>query len=147
MKRLASQPGFTAGALGLCILLQLAALRWLMMADAERVYVWGQPINVTCAFKRSFGVPCPTCGMTRSVVLALAGEWPLAWQINPAGPLLAAGLAALGVSLLALTLAKQKRRAHAARATRRWIQIWALGYGGLVIVVLFAHWARQLLAR
>jgi len=144
VKRLASQPGFTTGALGLCVLLQLAALRWLARADAERIYVWGQPLNATCAFKRNFGLPCPTCGMSRSVILTLADEWPLAWQINPAGPLLAVGLAGLGVSLLVLMFYQQRERSQTAQRVALAIRLWCLSCGGLAIVASVTHWVRQI---
>jgi hypothetical protein len=141
---LSTQPGFTAGALGICVLLQLAALRWLARADAERIYVWGQSLNAACAFKRSFGLPCPTCGMSRSVILSLAGEWPLAWQINPAGPLLAVGLAGLGVSLLVLMFYQRRGQSQTAQRIALAIRLWCLSCGGLAIVALATHWVQQI---
>jgi hypothetical protein len=144
LKRLTAQPGFATGTLGICVLLQLAALRWLMKADAERIYLWGQPLNATCSFRRSFGLPCPTCGMSRSVLLALTGEWPLAWQINPAGLLLVVGLAVLGVFLLVLMCCQQRGRSRMAQRVALAIRFWCLSCGGLAIVALVTHWIRQI---
>lgn len=40
-----------------------------------------------CAFKNSFGWPCPMCGSLRSVVLFYRGEFSLSVQTNPMGSL------------------------------------------------------------
>ena len=38
-----------------------------------------------CLFQELFHVPCPGCGITRSVFSIARGEYFLAWQYNPAG--------------------------------------------------------------
>jgi hypothetical protein len=82
--------------------------------------------------------------MSRSVILALAGDWQMAWQINPAGPLLAVGLAGLGVSLLVLMFYRQRGRSQAAQRVALAIRFWCLSCGGLAIVALVTHWVRQI---
>jgi hypothetical protein len=37
-----------------------------------------------CLFKAATGVPCPGCGITRSVVAILRGDFARAWRTNPA---------------------------------------------------------------
>lgn len=39
----------------------------------------------TCAMKSSTGLPCPGCGLTRSVTSILHGKILAAWQYNPFG--------------------------------------------------------------
>ena len=49
------------------------------------------PFDV-CALKILAGLPCPTCGLTRSLCHALRGEWAASLGYHPAGVLLAAAL-------------------------------------------------------
>jgi hypothetical protein len=45
-----------------------------------------------CLIKHITGVPCPSCGSTRSVLSLLHGSISGAWQLNPIGFLIAAVL-------------------------------------------------------
>jgi hypothetical protein len=47
-----------------------------------------------CSFLARTGYPCPTCGATTSVALAVRGRFGAAWKAHPFGLLLAAALAA-----------------------------------------------------
>ena len=38
-----------------------------------------------CVFQKALNMPCPGCGMTRSVCSIAEGNVYLAWQYNPAG--------------------------------------------------------------
>jgi Protein of unknown function (DUF2752) len=49
------------------------------------------PFDV-CAFKVLTGIPCPTCGLTRSLCHALRGEWSASLGYHPAGIALALAL-------------------------------------------------------
>ena len=40
-----------------------------------------------CGMERLFGLPCPACGLTRSVSCFFQGHWIDAVQYNPFGPL------------------------------------------------------------
>ena len=51
---------------------------------------------VLCPFRRATGLPCPTCGMTRSVSAALHGDLRASITHHPVGP---AVLALVAVSL------------------------------------------------
>jgi len=132
-----SRPGMAAGVTGAIILAQAAAARLILRADDAYVYVLGRPIRWACALKSRTGLPCPTCGMTRSLVLSLHGEWARAWRLMPAAPVALAGLLALGAALLALAVV-QRRGAPAAEA---YIRRGALIYAAIIAVVWIAGWA------
>jgi hypothetical protein len=54
-----------------------------------------------CYFRRFSGLPCPGCGLTRSVVAMAQGDWRLALAFHPFGPLvLGWAIAASGTPLL-----------------------------------------------
>ena len=84
---------------GTVILLDALAARLLLGADDARVYILGHPISWECSMRR-IGLPCPTCGLTRGIVLALHGDWVRAWHIAPGGPVLLAGTMLFALALL-----------------------------------------------
>jgi hypothetical protein len=122
-------------------------LRAVASADLNSVSVAGHVLTWGCWFRQRFGVPCPLCGMTRSVLLTLHGQLTPALQLNTAGPVLVFGLALLSCALLGLMLCAQLPRARGAgeRLHRR-IQFGATAYAGLLIAVLLAHWLLALRA-
>ncbi|GAB4468852.1 MAG: hypothetical protein OHK0029_41350 [Armatimonadaceae bacterium] len=50
-----------------------------------------------CLFHLLTGLPCPGCGMTRSVVSCAHGNWQTAWSFHPFGPVVFAGLVVASV--------------------------------------------------
>ncbi|HOC43426.1 MAG TPA: DUF2752 domain-containing protein [Thermoanaerobaculales bacterium] len=78
-----------------------SALRWTPLSVAERqlAWVWGglalsvvalkplwplvTPFLRPCLFRSITGVPCPSCGATRSVLALLDGDVPGALLLNP----------------------------------------------------------------
>jgi hypothetical protein len=98
----AARPGFPALVIGFVTLADALAARWLLRADEERVFVLGRPIEWVCALRSRFGLPCPTCGLTRSVVMSLHGEFARAWRMAPVGPVAVIGLVAFAIAMLAL---------------------------------------------
>ena len=53
-----------------------------------------------CIFRNATGLPCPGCGLTRSLTAAAHGRWAEAWRLHPFGPVLLAG----GCAYLAMVL-------------------------------------------
>jgi len=98
----ASRPGFPALIIGCVTLADVLAAHWLLRADEEHVFVLGRPIAWVCALRSRYGLPCPTCGLTRSVVMSLHGEFGRAWRMAPVGPVAVGGLVALAVAMLVL---------------------------------------------
>lgn len=133
------------GAAGALVLLALAALHAAASATPERVYLLGRELPWGCLFKRLFGFACPACGMTRSVLLTLGGDFDAALSVNPAGPLLVAGLVLLGLSLVALAVFRRGRGPAAAGLFARRVRAGARAYGLLLVAVLFVHWVTEML--
>jgi hypothetical protein len=105
---------------------------WLSLIGAFRfLYPVRSAGVVLCPLKRMSGVPCPTCGATRSVLSLLNG--------NPGGaiaynPLFFAGTMLLfAVVLIRLVLAR-KVRIHVSRTER-------LGIWVLLTVFVLSNWA------
>jgi len=119
---------------GVIVLVDALAARLVLTADAARVYVFGRPIEWECALRRA-GLPCPTCGMTRSIVMALHGDLVQAWQIAPGGPVLLAG--ALGAAVVLLLAAERST------PLPRWIRTGGLVYGAATLAIWLGGWAEQ----
>jgi hypothetical protein len=121
----------------LLLILQAAAAFILLRADDERVYFLGRPLVWVCALKSRLHLPCPTCGMTRSLVLSLHGEIGKAWRIAPGGPVFLLGVLALAAALLVLSMFGVSRREIA----KSWLRRSALIYAGFATMVWLAGWA------
>ncbi len=66
-----------------------------------------------CPFKNITGLPCPGCGLTRSVVYSAHGQWQQAITYHPFGPLFL-----LGVGLTLISAVISLRRPLNVRITR-----------------------------
>jgi disulfide bond formation protein DsbB len=117
--------------LGGLILLELLTAAVLFSADARGVWFLGAHFGSACYFQERWGFPCPTCGMTRSVLLTLHGHFATALAVNPAGPLWVAAALALAATLV---------------AAKRWVRPVALAAGSAFALVAAAHWLRLMLA-
>ena len=53
----------------------ILAAGWLSSASSERVQLLGVGIPTLCGFKLITTWDCPGCGLTRSLILALHGNW------------------------------------------------------------------------
>lgn len=132
-----------ATVVGATILFDAALARVLLAADTERVYFLGKPILIACAFRRETGLPCPTCGLTRSTVLMLDGKLSAAWHVMPAGPVFVLGALGLAVVLLFYAAVARRGRPAARLAVRRWITRAGLAYGVAAVVIWLGGWAVQ----
>ena len=134
------------GLTGAAILAQLFVLRAVSTATDAYVTLAGRELQWGCTFRQAFGIPCPNCGMTRSVVFALHGEWGRAFGMNPAGPLVVAGALLLSATLffLALRLRSAEASGPAAGRLQRRLMLGTAAYCGLVFAVMLANWVRFL---
>lgn len=131
-----------AGLAGAGLLAALAATRFAASASETAVSVAGRELRWACPLLSLFGLPCPSCGMTRSVVFTLHGELGRAAALNPAGPLFVLGAILLAALLLFLAFGPRPRGARLADASARKLLIGASAYACLTTGVLFAHWVR-----
>ncbi len=119
-------------AIGTLLLLELLVGALFVSADASGVSAFGKRWTSECSLKRYAGVPCPTCGMTRSVILTLHGDLGTAVRLNPAGPLWVLAVLTAGAALL---------------CARRWVRPLAIVQGSAFGFVLTVHWVGALIAR
>ena len=130
-----------AGAVAGAVILADAVLaRVLLTADLDRVYFLGTPIPLTCAFRRATGLPCPTCGITRSAVLTLHGNIGAAWQVMPAGPVFVLGALGFAVVLLAYAALARSGRLVSRPAARHWIMRAGLVYSAAAVLTWLGGW-------
>ncbi|MGH9944238.1 MAG: DUF2752 domain-containing protein [Pyrinomonadaceae bacterium] len=145
MGKLVGRFNAAPGVVGLSLLLPLLLVRAAASASAERVFVFGRELHWECLFKKMFGVPCPTCGMTRSVLLALDGQLVPAFALNPAGPLLVAGVLLFCAAMFFLTFYHSTRPApRALGRIHGLVRLGSAAYGGLLVAVLAAHWLSEI---
>jgi Protein of unknown function (DUF2752) len=87
------------------VLLSLAGYGWLGWNIVEGTAHSSVPS--VCLFKEVTGLPCPSCGTTRSLLLLLHGEVSAAFMTNPFGLLLAFALAIVPL-WIAIDVARKK---------------------------------------
>ena len=119
------------------ISLSLAGYAWLAWNFVEGSGRASTP--TLCVFKEVTGLPCPSCGTTRSLVLLMRGNFRESLQINPFGILFAIALLIIHlwifVDLLRNTDSFYRRYVRAERvlAQNRWLSVSA-------IVVVSLNW-------
>jgi hypothetical protein len=124
------------GLTGAALLASLAAARVLAEASPAAVRVAGHELPVVCPSRLLFGVNCPGCGMTRSVLLTLGGDLRGALSVNPAGPFLVVALILIAAQLLFAA-----RSDEGGASVRRRLLPWASAYGAVVVSVMLIQWA------
>ena len=131
-----SRKSWTAGLAGGALLASLAVARGLAEASPAAVHFAGRELPVVCVSRLLFGVTCPGCGMTRSVLMTLGGDLGGALAANPAGPVLVAALILLAVQLLLAA-----RVPEGGTSVKRRLLPWAYLYGAVVASVMLIQWA------
>ncbi len=136
--------GFPASVVGGVILADALAARWLLRADDEHVFVLGRRIEWVCALRARYGLPCPTCGLTRSVVMSLHGDFTRAWRVAPVGPAAVAGIVAFALALLVLARLQWAGASSAEMRTRASIRRISPVYAAGIVVLWLGGWAFSL---
>jgi hypothetical protein len=86
-----------------------------------------------CAFRQVTGLPCPTCGMTRAMRLALHGDFSAATQMHPLWFLVVPACVVVGIA----EMAAYWRRGRWGTVIERRGVLWALGALGVALVVVW----------
>ena len=129
-----------AGLSGAALLASLGVLRLVASATETTVSLAGRELPGVCVLKGLFGVQCPSCGMTRSALMALGGDLQAALSLNPGGPLVVLGALLLGAALIFISLRPAADDARLGAALRR-LKLCASAYGVLTLGVVLARWA------
>jgi hypothetical protein len=132
-------------AAGALIAIDLLVGRVFLSGGENGVAIAGRRLDWVCAFRRQTGLPCPTCGVTRSIVLAIHGEWSRAWHMSPGGVAFVAGLMAAAAALLGLGAVEWLGSAPIRRAESS-LRAAALVYTGGAAAVWLGGWVVQLAA-
>ena len=131
-----SRERLKTGLAGVALLGSLALARGLASASPASVRLAGPELPVVCPSRLLFGVNCPGCGMTRSVLLTLGGDLRGALDVNPAGPVFVVVL-----TLLAAQLIFTSRPNAGGVPVKRRLLPWASAYGVVVASVMLIQWA------
>jgi hypothetical protein len=75
----------------------MSGYSWLLLHLDHR---WANVVGQVCVFKNATGIPCPSCGATRSMIALISGDLISAILWNPIGLLLLGGLVIFPVWLL-----------------------------------------------
>jgi hypothetical protein len=97
----------------------LLATFWYASSDR-----WG---FVACPIRKVLGIPCPSCGMTRSLISLVRGDWLGSLQYHAFGPLLLGGLILLGMhSTIELVCNRPLRTFYTSLFYHRKLQLFSL---------------------
>lgn len=94
-----------------------------------------QPYSI-CPFAVVSGLPCPGCGITRSLVAMVQGDLQSAWHLHPLGPI----FTAIGLGLVTLRLLRFRWRTKL--TTYDWADLHAFVWWGALVVVM-GIWAAR----
>jgi hypothetical protein len=86
-----------------------------------------------CAFRQVTGLPCPTCGMTRAIRLALQGDFRAATQMHPLWFVVVPACVALGIA----EMAGYRRSGRWGTVIERRAVLWVVGAIALALVVVW----------
>jgi hypothetical protein len=136
-----AKPGFPALIIACVTLADALAARCLLRADQEHVFVLGRPIEWVCALRSRYGLPCPTCGLTRSVVMSLHGDFGAAWRMAPVGPVAVFGMIAFALAMLALAWSQWTGALTWEMQTRAWIGKATAIYAAATVAIWLGGWA------
>jgi Protein of unknown function (DUF2752) len=142
--RILGNPGFIPAMVAAMLLAELAIARLLFDANAHIVTFHGTAFGAACAFRARFGIPCPSCGMTRAVVMALHGNLSGAIAMNPAGPVLVFTMLYFSAAMLWLSV--RQSLGWRSESTKRLIRWSSIALAAALVGTVYVHWFREVFA-
>jgi hypothetical protein len=127
-----------------CLLITgVCALRFLFQADEAHSWFLGHAFGSACWFRTRFGIPCPNCGMTRSLILASHGEFARSMRLAPGGLATVVASVATSLMLAALGAGMLWGRPSAVRRLQAASRVSVLACAGLSAAIWLGGWAIQ----
>lgn len=74
--------------LGLMGLGSWSILRFVWNPGLAEMLRWASYLPMRCPLKLISGLDCPLCGLGRSLISVISGNWKGTWDFHPLGPLL-----------------------------------------------------------
>ena len=116
-----------AALFGFAVICATAALLVYPDGQHEELWLFGLRFGGECGMKVQFGIPCPQCGMTRSWVGAVRGDFWNAFLYSPAGFLLFCWIAVGGfIGMMRLILRKPKWMTPPWKLLVAWSVFWMI---------------------
>lgn len=140
-----SRAGLPAQTVGLFLLLQLIFVRIVSTANLNYISFFGHELHWGCWFKQLTGMPCPACGMSRSVILTLHGHFGQALQMNAAGPFAVLGLVITAAGLVFLGT-RQTSSGESSTRLKDHLRVFCLVYSSALLAIVLANWITKILA-
>ncbi len=119
VRRIESQEARHERAILLTILGSLTSFISLMTSIPKFLReILGDETIFLCPFLKLTGIPCPFCGLTRSLFSLLSGDPLQAFWYHPLGPLLWGGVLAGGITSFLLSYSQRRLSVRAPRRVR-----------------------------
>jgi hypothetical protein len=101
---------------------------------------WSAHVGPVCILKRTTGIPCPSCGSTRSMLSLIHGDIVAAWFWNPFGFLILGGLFIVPIWLTHDVIRNQRTLMSAYRSLEMLVQRKLVAWPLVIIVLLNWLW-------
>lgn len=122
----------------LCVGIFLSAA--LLTPSAENLKIGPLTLPSICMLRNTTGIPCPGCGLTRSVVAAVYGDWRGSFDYHRMGPLVVGFLMLQMLYRLAwIGIPKHRAPIHRVGRLLDWTLI-------PLMVLLFINWIPTVIA-
>lgn len=101
---------------------------------------WSTHVGSVCVLKRTTGIPCPSCGSTRSMLSLLHGDIVRAWLWNPFGFFILGGLLVVPFWLTHDVIRKQRTLMAAYQNMEKIVKQKMIAWPLVIIVLLNWCW-------
>lgn len=110
---------------------------WLYLHLDKR---WSDHVGSVCIMKKTVGIPCPSCGSTRSMLSLLQGDFETAIAYNPFGYIIMGGLMVVPCWLIYDLIGKKRTLYSVYQLFEATVQRRIIAWMLVLIVVLNWGW-------